>query len=302
VPDVPLLRRPPVNWFQSDEERIVSPSFKPPAGGSLAEVDVADVAYDDRCVVIEGVVSPRGQGGWAGRSADYDVHHFTLAGWRRQGEPLVERDLTLLRPVPPARAGQPRAEDIFERFPAYSIQRISVLLSQDRTRAVVEKSLPIDLPDRELVLFAERLRQPVVIPTERFGDLVLNPTVNWLEGKADWNGKVIEITFAQDEGEELGELLKTAESLWSAQAAWKRRVDDFAVRELLPLKNDAWLGDGEAELTPADFQARMQLVSISIGGDGRFEFWHDDGDLFGGHAIEIRGNLKDGLMDAGIAG
>jgi hypothetical protein len=286
----------------ADEDQPVPPSFNPPVGGSLAAVDVADVAYDERCIVIEGVVSPRGQGGWQGREAGYDVHCFAFAGWRRPGEALVERELTLLRPVPPSRGGQNHEENIFERFPPYSIQRLGVLLSKDQTRAVVEQALPMDEADQELLLFSDRLRQPVVISTERFGDLALNPKVNWFEGKADWNGKTIDIYFETDEEEGIGDAIKSAERLWSEQAAWKCKVDDFAVKELLALKNEAWLSEGEAELTAHDFQARMNLVSITVGGGGRFEFWHEDGDLFWGHSIQISGNLKDGVTDANIPG
>jgi hypothetical protein len=55
-------------------------------------------------------------------------------------------------------------------------------------------------------------------------------------------------------------------------------------------------------VTPVDFQKQMKLQSINVAGDGRFEFWHHDGDLFWGHAIQISGTLKDGLTDADIPG
>jgi hypothetical protein len=71
---------------------------------------------------------------------------------------------------------------------------------------------------------------------------------------------------------------------------------------LLPLKNDTWLQKGESPLTEADFLKRMRLQSIWFGEDGSFEFWHNDGDLFWGHSIEVRGNLKDGLTEADIPG
>lgn len=176
------------------------------------------------------------------------------------------------------------------------------MLSKDESRAVIERTLTIDEPDQVLLQLSNRLRQPVVISTERFGDLVLNPRLNWFEGKAEWNGKTIDINFENDEGEGIGDAIKTAERLWLDQTAWKRKVDDFAVKELLPLKNESWLGEGEPELTAMDFKVRMTLSSITVGGDGRFEFWHDDGDLFWGHSIEITGNLKDGVTDADIPG
>jgi hypothetical protein len=167
---------------------------------------------------------------------------------------------------------------------------------------VVEKVLTVDEPAQELLLLSDRLREPVCVSTERFGDLVLNPTVGWFEGKADWNGKAIGVSFEKGEDGGIGEALKTAEHLWSGQAAWKQEVEDFAVKKLLPLKNEAWLDDGEVPPTPKQFQARMGLVSITVGDNGRFEFWHDDGDLFWGHAIQVSGNLRDGVTEVDIPG
>ena len=89
---------------------------------------------------------------------------------------------------------------------------------------------------------------------------------------------------------------------WADQAGWKRKVDEFAVAELLPLKNRSWLDDGEAELTPKQFKSRMKLMSVSVAEDGRFEFWHNDGDLFWGHSIQLCGTLKEGLNAADIPG
>jgi hypothetical protein len=279
------------------------PPFKPPASDSLATVDVAQgVSYEDECQVVEGVVSPRGQSGWPGRHSGYDVHCFSFANWRLPGGSLVGRELTLLRPVPPSRSGESRSENIFETFPAYSIQRFSVLLSKDHGRAVVEVVLAAEPVDETLRQFSEQLREPVVVSTARFGDLVMNPLLSWFEGKARWNRKDVELHLEPGEDGSIADAIKTADSLWADQAAWKRKVEEFAVDRLLPLKNDSWLGEGERELTAADFKKRMTLQSINVAGDGWFEFWHDDGDLFGGHAIQVSGTLKDGPTDADIPG
>lgn len=76
----------------------------------------------------------------------------------------------------------------------------------------------------------------------------------------------------------------------------------FAASELLPTKNDYWLDDDEEPLTSEQFVSRMHLVSISLGGDGSFEFWHDDDDMFLGHSIQVRGTQADGLQWANIPG
>jgi hypothetical protein len=280
----------------------MTPKFKPPVGATLVLVDLVDVEYEDGSITIEGVVSPSGQSAWAGRDENFDVHCFEFAAWRQLGEKLIERELTLLRAVPPSRNGESRGEDIFARFPDYSIERLSVLLSKDRTRAIVETVVPKSGQDQDLLGFAERLRQPVVITTKHFGDLLLNRRVNWFEGKANWNGKTIEIYCSRNSDNGIEEAIQTAERLWSDQGGWKRKVEDFAVQELLPILNQAWLDDGEAEVTADQFKSRTPLVAIKLAADGSFEFWHEDGDMFAGHSIEVRGSLAEGLTEATIAG
>jgi len=270
-------------------------SFSPPGITSLADIDTADASYESQCVVIEGVVSPSSQGGWSGENDGYKVHCFSFAAWRRPGEPIVKRDLTILRPVRPD-------GDCWDDFPKHSIQRISVLLSTDGTRAVFEKALPVDSPDEGLQKIASELQKPVVFPTEQFGDLVLDRSVDWFEGETQWNGQTIRVTFLAVDDRVSDEDLKIAEALWSDQAGWKKRIDEYVVEELLDLKNDAWLDENESELTAEQFLAAIELTSITISYDGEFEFWFDDGDLFWGHSIMVSGNLKDGPTDAGIHG
>jgi hypothetical protein len=166
----------------------------------------------------------------------------------------------------------------------------------------VAESILVTEGDDELVAIAEELHAPVVVATARFGDLTLDRRLEIFVAAAQWNGKPISLCFHTGEVAELNEYIKTAEELWDYQAEWKRRVDDFAAQQLLPVKNDYWLQDGERPFTEAQFKARMTLQQISIQSEGGFEFWHHDGDLFWGHAIQIAGSLKDGLMDADIPG
>ena len=74
------------------------------------------------------------------------------------------------------------------------------------------------------------------------------------------------------------------------------------MKELLPLKNETWLEEGESPFSAEKFKSRMMLQSISIYPNGDIEFWHDDGDLFWGHSIQISGSLDEGLSEADIPG
>jgi hypothetical protein len=110
------------------------------------------------------------------------------------------------------------------------------------------------------------------------------------------------VYFTTDGTTSIDNALKTAEILWANQSRWKRELDTLVTNRLLPLKNDTWLEEGESPLTEDEFLSRMILESISVYNDGRFEFWHNDGDLFWGHAIQVRGNTRDGLTGADICG
>jgi hypothetical protein len=62
------------------------------------------------------------------------------------------------------------------------------------------------------------------------------------------------------------------------------------------------LEEGQDELLPEEFKARMTLDAITVRPDGSFEFWHRDGDMFWGHAIHISGSLLNGPTGADIPG
>ena len=267
--------------------------FRPPNIESLADIDVADVEYADAPVIIEGVISESGQSASGGDDEGYDVHMFDFAAWRQLDGPINETELLVLRPIP-------QDDDWGDVFPEHSVQRISVLLSTCKTRSIFHEAMKPNDSDPQWAAVIEKLCQPVVIQTERFGPLVLDRSIGWFEGEAQWNGQSVRLTFLEEGPVEKG--LKTAEIHWSDQRGWKQRVDDFAIQELLELKNDTWLDEGETPFTRERFLSRMELTSISLSDDGEFEFWHDDGDLFWGHSIQVRGNVTDGPTFADIPG
>lgn len=179
---------------------------------------------------------------------------------------------------------------------------MSVLLSRDQKRAVVEKMLWLPEPDSVLVEYAKQLMVPIVVPTRLFGDIILNPVYEWFEARADWRNKIIRLIFHTDERDKLAEMVLTAEALWEDQAGWEQRVQDLAVSELLSLKNEAWLHEGEPEMSPEEFKAKMILEAISLKHDGLFEFWYEDAEVFGDHVIRAAGNLVDGLTEVHLEG
>src|SRR5262249_31987940 len=147
---------------------------------------------------------------------------------------------------------------------------------------------------------AEELQKPVTFEDPILGTFTLDRRVDWFIAQVVWAGESISLNLS--ESAEAQAALKTAHALWENQSEWNRRVRDYAIAKLLPLKNDTWLDEDEAELTPDEFNERMMLESITVNANGSFDFWHNDGDLFWGHSIQISGSLSEGLKRADIPG
>ncbi len=156
--------------------------------------------------------------------------------------------------------------------------------------------------DAELQARLAELTKPIIVEDERLGRLVYDREFEQYDGSIDWNGASVTLHVYVDDPDEHEAACATARGLLRDQKAWAKRVADYAVQELLELKNESWLEEDESEVAAQDFVARMTLNTIAVSGDGSFEFWHDDGGLFWGHSIVIAGSLEGGLVDADIPG
>jgi hypothetical protein len=290
----------------------MTPQFQPPPLDQLATVDIAECEYGTELTEVVALVEWGGQGGWPA-TENYDVHCLTLAAWRIGDQPVVQQEMTVLRPVQPG--------GIFDgRFPEGSVHRFRLLLALDKSRAVFADCVEGDLNDRELKTIAAELKKPVTIQHARFGTLKLRRDLKQFEGKANWSGKNVDLSLQTDKDFDVSKSLHTAEALFADAATWERKVNDFAVEKLLDLANQ-WQADiapgGPFDfldrmivrrwlrlprVTPRQFLKRMQLSTISVKRDGEFEFWHSDGELFLGHSIQVSGSLADGLTQADIPG
>jgi hypothetical protein len=73
-----------------------------------------------------------------------------------------------------------------------------------------------------------------------------------------------------------------------------------AVPRAAPLKNESWLDEDEAPVTPEQFRSRLVFQEISVDLDGTFTITFGDDDLFWGHAIHVSASLTDGPKRAYI--
>ena len=252
-------------------------------------------------VDVLGVVSPSGVGGGRVPPEELWTLRFTFDAWRVQGGKLQTKALNIQRQVTDEELR--RFQDALE---PYMVVRIKAHVLENSVlglpQALLEKVIGVDTSDPELNDKAAELQKPVTFSDPTLGTFTLDRRVSWFTTKPVWLGNPISLSLSATEPEEIQNALKTAHTLWDAQKTWAQRIDDYAAEELLSLKNESWLGKEESELTPDQFKARMTLDAITIYPDGSFEFWHDDGDLFCGHAIQVSGDIVNGLTDAGIHG
>lgn len=249
---------------------------------------------------ITGLVGANGPGAASkGASGAWNliVH---LAAWKDPSGTIHRREMRVEIPVPTEELARQTAA-----IGAYSIVGLRLRIAEHpsgRTQGAGSELPVTGVQDEALSRIASELQKPVVISDPVFGDFTLARSVGWFRGRATWDGKPVELDLSAGEHAQAERCLRVARALWDDQPSWTSRIADYAAAQLLELKNESWLDEGEPPATPESFKSRMSPESVTVYPDGAFDFWHDDGDLFWGHAITVSGSLAEGLTDVEISG
>jgi hypothetical protein len=252
-------------------------------------------------VGVRGVVAAGGVSRGKFQGQKFWTITFTFERWRVQHDAVQTRPLTVCRTGPDS-----ELKALTDAIVPYAVIRINARVVTESSfagpQALLEAMHGLDPSDADLNLAAEQLQKPVTCDDPVFGTLTLDRQIDCFRGDAVWNGQPIALTLSVGERNDIEEALEVAHALWLCQNKWDQRIRDFALTELLPLKNENWLDEGEAEVTREQFEKRMSLESVSVYPDGSFEFDHNDGDLFWGHSIQVSGSLSEGPNHAAIPG
>ncbi len=251
-------------------------------------------------VELSGVVEASGASGSKVKGQEW-VLRFAFDSWNRVGGPLQNRELIIRKKVDRA-----ELRSIMKQVAALEPVRIQARMVEDNSSTVHGLLVNIigkDFFDPELKERIAALKKPITFEDKRFGVFTLDRRVNWFEAEeVSWGARKISLRLKSADPDVLFKCLATAYALWDSQSIWNERAADLVVAEFLDLKNGPWLQDGEDPLSAEQFRAAVQLESITAQTEGGFEFWHNDGDLFGGHAIRVSGSLSEGPTFAGIEG
>ena len=253
--------------------------------GLDAELKKFAADYQAEELDILAVTGPVGFGGF--KRGSFWQASIGLTAWMEEDSPDIHREEVPLYIL----ADHSLLDYLRQRTPPDFIIKFQGRLAKDG-----KSLLLLDLPqpgfDPDLKAILQEQKKPVTLEAEGLGLFTLERRVKWFETEIDWCGGKAALEFDQGEPEEMARAQDTARTLLADAADWDRRVREYAAGELTGLAND-W-AEGEEELSPEDFIARMELAAIQVAPEGEFEFWFDDGQMFYGHSIHVTGNLQEG--------
>lgn len=117
-----------------------------------------------------------------------------------------------------------------------------------------------------------------LIEDDFFGRLKLNQEFDWYEATKD----EIEFSFTNTALDQLTQNLRKTEKLLPALA----HIENSMVEEMLALKNESWLEDGDAELSKREFQKEIKIYGVNTYEEGSVHIYYKANDLFWGHEIQ----------------
>ena len=251
-------------------------------------------------VTVHGVVDASGPGAGQIPPATSWSWSLGLIAWRIAGQPIRDSRLEVSKQVSDAELNALQEATCADSLIAFEAKLCEHSPFGD-ARAQLLRVL--DRPvDDALEAILRKSCEPVEMTDPVLGKLVLDRSANCFEAQAMWLGEPIDVSVYPDDDGAATNALQTARTLFGAMEAWADRVSQYAVAELLEIKNDNWLDEDEEPISGEEFIDQMQLASINVYPDGTFDFCHDDGDLFWGHVIEVSGSISDGPSSADIVG
>lgn len=260
------------------------------------EIETYEAQFSQNEYEVIAVVGANGFGGGRASGSDYWTARVNLTAIKKVDTAGVEVGEFSLE----MKADDKQLKELQQSVSSNSLIRVRV--RQLNNRLLLLELLETNVENSELQQILSEQIKPVFYNDEKLGVFELDKCISTFEKKLLWNDTSINLSFDQDTEANMTSALVTAHVLMENQLDWDSRIRQYAVGELLELKNDNWLDEGEVEVSAETFKNLMKLYAISVEPEGEFVFWFDDGDLFWGHSIMVEGNLSGEFSDANIAG
>ena len=137
---------------------------------------------------------------------------------------------------------------------------------------------------------------------ETLGTLRYDADLDWYEGRVEHGGKAVPIYLAAAGQKEFDAAAARAVRVTSSLDYYGARAKEYAAGQLLKIKNDGWLEEGESPIGADEFKEKLSLQEIVFRRYGAVEFHHRDGDLFWGHSVVVSLDGGDNFVQADIPG
>lgn len=250
---------------------------------------------------ITGIVDASGAAGVSLGQSKIWTFKLALTHWRVGRSGVFPYELSLMR-----KCSKRELDRWMDSIKSYAVVRIQAKIPEEVSgkgvTGVFESLVSPSVADEELLEISAELQKPVFYVDPVFGSFTLERRVGWFQGATEWEGTQVAVILEAASPDEVAKAVSGMMALRDNASEWSRRIVRFALDELLPLKNECWLDESEAELGPEEFIRRMKLEVISVGADDTFSFSFNDGDLFWGHLIVVSGTLAEGPDYACISG
>lgn len=153
----------------------------------------------------------------------------------------------------------------------------------------------------------KQISRPVIIE-EPLGKFKLDRQFASFEGEIEWLGEDCGVFLETDEedGDTAWKALRVLRELHKDLESWDSKFRQYAAEKLTDLANE-WLAEDEEQagadpITKDAFAGRLEISEISIAPDGDITVYYHDDDMFWGHVVEIDANIREGILNANIAG
>lgn len=136
-------------------------------------------------------------------------------------------------------------------------------------------------------------------------EFLLNRNIGWYEGKVKILGGSCSVYLWLDRNSKMNAKKASArfEALMQDMKELDLKFKDFCVERMLDSANEWKEDENDPDITADKFRENMGTPNeIVINNNGKIEIFYGDGDMFGGHAIQVNVNADNGIKDCELVG
>lgn len=243
--------------------------------------------------VIIGIVDSKGSSGGRTNQEELWTFRFNLACWYVDSDDIKENQLTLVKKVE-----NDELKVLMDNVKKECTIRITFNGDLSTGTVELDEIESVDFVDDNLATQLDEIRREVTYEDDELGTFILDKWVDNYCGEINWCGKKASLSLNTNDETELIEILNLYKQNIKDKENMDAKLREYASQELIELKNDYWLDDEEEEMSKETFSRLISLETLSIYPDKSYTFWFEDGDIFWGHSVVVKGDFENGFERA----